>query len=65
MSQPAFTVTCRRRAGHWEITVPDVPDLALVVGRLEDVPEAARTAIARGVDLDQDSVQVLLDVRGS
>jgi hypothetical protein len=64
MSEPAFTVTCRRRAGQWEITVPDVPDLALVVDRLEDVPDAARAAIASGAHLDQDSVRVLLDVRG-
>ncbi|MDQ1705062.1 MAG: hypothetical protein QOF18_1428 [Frankiaceae bacterium] len=64
MSEPTFTVTCRRRAGQWEITVPDVPDLALVVDRLEDVPEAARVAIARGADLALDTVQVLLDVRG-
>jgi hypothetical protein len=64
MEKPAFTVICRRRSGRWEITIPDVPDLALVVERLEDVPAAARTAIARGQKLDAGEVHVLLDVHG-
>ena len=63
-SQP-FTVVCRRFRGRWEITIPDVPDLALVVERLEDVPGAARDAIAAGQHLDATDVRVLLDVRGS
>lgn len=64
MENTAFTVVCHRRSGRWEITMPDVPDLALVVERLEDVPAAARTAIARGQRLEATDVQVLLDVRG-
>ncbi|MDQ1695981.1 MAG: hypothetical protein QOJ03_1334 [Frankiaceae bacterium] len=64
MSTNDFTVTCRRRSGQWEIRVPEVPDLALFVDRLEDVPAAARQAIARGIQLDERSVRVLLDVRG-
>jgi hypothetical protein len=64
MSETAFTVTCRRRSGQWEISVPDVPDLALVIDRLEDVPEAVRVAIARNAQLDAASVRVLLDVHG-
>ena len=64
MDNPAFTVICRRRSGRWEISIPDVPDLALVVERLEDVPAAARTAIARGHRLDAGEVRVLLDVHG-
>jgi hypothetical protein len=64
MSQPPFTVTCRRRSGRWEISVPDLPDLALVVDRLEDVPDAARVAIAHGSQLDEGSVRVVLDVHG-
>ena len=64
MENNAFTVICRRRSGRWEITIPDVPDLALVVERLEDVPAAARTAIARGQQLDVSDVRVLLDVHG-
>ena len=64
MENNAFTVICHRRSGRWEITIPDVPDLALVVERLEDVPSAARTAIARGQRLDATEVRVLLDVHG-
>ena len=64
MENPAFTVICHRRSGRWEITIPDVPDLALVVERLEDVPAAARTAIARGQRLQDADVRVLLDVHG-
>ena len=64
MEATAFTVICHRRGGRWEITMPDVPDLALVVERLEDVPAAARTAIARGQRLETDAVRVLLDVHG-
>jgi hypothetical protein len=60
-----FTVVCRRHRGRWEISIPDVPDLALVIERLEDVPEAARDAIAAGQHLDATEVRVLLDVRGS
>ena len=44
--------------------MPDVPNLALVVERLEDVPAAARTAIARGQLLQATDVRVLLDVHG-
>jgi len=65
MDSVAFTVICRRRSGRWEITIPDVPDLALVVERLEDVPAAARTAIARGQQLQTDDVRVFLDVHGT
>lgn len=64
MENPPFTVVCRRHRGRWEITIPDVPDLALVVERLEDVPNAARDAIATGQRLDAHDVRVLLDVRG-
>jgi len=65
MESTPFTVICRRRSGRWEITIPDVPDLALVVERLEDAPEAARTAIARGQHLETGDVRVLLDVHGA
>ena len=64
MDDTAFTVICHRRSGRWEITIPDVPDLALVVERLEDVPTAARTAIARGQKLEEAEIRVLLDVHG-
>jgi len=64
MESAPFTVVCRRRSGRWEITIPDVPDLALVVERLEDAPDAARTAIARGQRLETRDVRVQLDVRG-
>ena len=64
MDNTPFTVVCHRRSGRWEVTIPDVPDLALVVERLEDVPTAARTAIARGQRLETAEVRVLLDVRG-
>jgi hypothetical protein len=65
MDKPSFTVVCRRLRGRWEISIPDVPDLALVIERLEDVPEAARKAIATGQRLNADEVHVLLDVRGA
>ena len=65
MEKPSFTVVCRRLRGRWEITIPDVPNLALVIERLEDVPAAARDAIASGQSLDADDVHVLLDVRGA
>lgn len=61
MENPAFTVICRRRSGRWEITIADVPDLALVVERLEDVPAAARTAIARGQRLEATDVRILVN----
>lgn len=64
MDTSPFTVICRRRSGRWEISIPDVPDLTLVIERLEDVPAAARTAIARGQRLDADEVRVRLDVHG-
>jgi len=64
MDTTPFTVICHRRSGRWEITIPDVPDLALVVERLEDVPDAARTAIARGRRLEAGQIRVLLDVYG-
>ena len=64
MDTSAFTVICHRRGGRWEISIPDVPDLALVIERLEDVPAAARTAIARGRHLEAGEVRVLLDVYG-
>jgi hypothetical protein len=64
MAATDYTVTCRRLSGAWEVKVPDVPDLSLLVDRLEDVPRAAREAIARGTQLDEASVRVLLDVRG-
>ena len=64
MESTPFTVVCRRRSGRWEVTIPDVPDLALVVERLEDVPTAACTAIARGQQLETTEVRMLLDVRG-
>jgi hypothetical protein len=64
MDTSPFTVVCHRRGGRWEISIPDVPDLALVVERLEDVPAAARTAIARGCQLEAGDVRVLLDVFG-
>lgn len=64
METSAFTVVCHRRDGRWEISIPDVPDLALVIERLEDVPAAARTAIARGCQVDAHDVRVLLDVFG-
>ena len=44
--------------------MPDIPDLALMVDRLEDVPHAARSAIARDTQIDESSVTVLLDVHG-
>jgi len=65
MENNAFTVICRRRDGRWEITIPDVPEMALVIERLEDVPDAARTAIARGQKLEAGEVRVLLDVHGT
>lgn len=64
MEDNAVTVVCHRRSGRWEITIPEVPTLALVVERLEDVPAAARTAIARGRQVAVDSIRVLLDVHG-
>lgn len=64
METSAFTVVCHRRGGRWEISIPDVPDLALVIERLEDVPAAARTAIARGCQVEAKDVRVLLDVFG-
>ncbi|MBV9293665.1 MAG: hypothetical protein JO222_14565 [Frankiales bacterium] len=64
MEESAVEVVCRRRSGHWEISVPDVPDLALKVDRLEDVPSVVRRAIATTQDSPDDAVRVLLDVRG-
>jgi len=65
MENSTFTVVCHRHSGRWQITIPDVPDLSLVVERLEDVPEVARAAIAAGQHLDATDVRVLLDVYGA
>lgn len=65
MESTAFTVICHRRGGRWEITIPDVPNFSVIIDRLEDVPAAARTAIARAQEVGADDVPVLLDVRGA
>jgi hypothetical protein len=63
MSEQALEVTCRRRSGHWEVTIPDGRGEPLLVERLEDVPHAVQVALA-GAAGEPSMVRVLLDVHG-
>jgi len=56
-----YRVECRRRAGWWAISSPDVPGALTQARRLEHVESQARDAIAALLDVTEDSFD--LDVR--
>jgi hypothetical protein len=60
----AIQVTCHRRSGTWQVSVPGTPALALAAERLEDIPRLVRRALADLRQLDPAELRVVLDVRG-
>jgi hypothetical protein len=60
----AIQVTCQRRSGTWQVSVPGVPALAFAAERLEDIPRLVRRALAELRQLDPADLRVVLDVRG-
>jgi hypothetical protein len=60
----AIQVTCQRRSGTWQVSVPGAPALSLAAERLEDIPRLVRRALAELRNLDPADLRVVLDVRG-
>jgi hypothetical protein len=59
----AIQVTCQRRSGAWQVSVPGLPDGSVAAERLEDVPRVVRRVLAEHRQVNPSELRVVLDVR--
>lgn len=57
----AYRVTARRAGEWWALEVPDLPGVFSQAKRLEHADEAAREAIALRLDVEPDTVTVVVE----